>query len=599
MRIRFFDLKQSGFRSFASMFSKLLAIALIAAMCAGAFEVQPSYPLEDLQYRLRRFNEWFWTLSEANKVVAVKSSLWGNGVFLTEPASSIDEPRKKVIKTGGLVMEVPQKYSFCDDSLRGRRYGKLLLDSGISEEDRIALTLLTEFLMGRNSEVFPWMNIVPNITELQPPHLWKYETQSLIEPFKLRDDARDRIRRMTGDYENLRKNPNRVLQGLEEHVQQHGDVELHQHLTLKDAENGETTPAGGLGLFTPARVFWAKALIDTRAWNMRGHKWLVPGADMFNHKPDHEDDTFDYKEVKFAGQRSDKFLRFHKIEQVRRGKGNGVMSALVYSDRDVFNRPSKKEAGAAEGSLEMQVFESYGDNTNDIYFSYHGFVPFEENKNDCQTISLELPRGKTNLLSSAQLAALSKVPTLTRQICVHDGEVPPALLLIGLVSQLSTSQLQHKCVTTVLQRPQGADTLYHAQLNKYHGLQGCLQGLLSTKVTKDHPSAAKSELDDLVHNAKIKKVVNGLKVSRLIVKGQFKAQFSSSDVAADEVRVAGLQASSPYTADVDHRVTALRLRISRKKILKRLLSDLKSKMEVEKAKMKGPEASDAKTSDEL
>lgn len=87
---------------------------------------------------------------------------------------------------------------------------------------------------------------------------------------------------------------------------------------------------------------WGISLVQSRALTFRGRKHLCPLADMFNYSPRNE------KREANAGE---SFLRYHQLSS------EGLQ---IYADRDC-------DAG-------VQLFEDYGDNKDEIYFLYHGFI---------------------------------------------------------------------------------------------------------------------------------------------------------------------------------------------------------------------------------
>lgn len=143
-----------------------------------------------------------------------------------------------------------------------------------------------------------------------------------------------------------------------------------------------------LKLYTHARF-----LVSSRAFTIKGQRYLVPFGDVFNGKPHESSRAFD------NGQR---FLQYHTL------KDNGV---LIRADRAV----SVKNA---------QVFEDYGDNSNYVYFLHHGFL-MSDNQFDCA--SLRLPRLEDDEVNDDVLELKMKVLSHYRvengpRSCVmHDG----------------------------------------------------------------------------------------------------------------------------------------------------------------------------------
>ncbi|OQR95723.1 hypothetical protein THRCLA_07626 [Thraustotheca clavata] len=103
---------------------------------------------------------------------------------------------------------------------------------------------------------------------------------------------------------------------------------------------------------------WAKSILSSRALTIRGVRFLVPFADMFNGKP--------HPNLR-ESNRGNHFLDYHHVE-----KDKGV---TIFADR------------SCEPFL--QLYEDYGDNDNYVYFVHHGFI-MEDNPFDCASIELPL-----------------------------------------------------------------------------------------------------------------------------------------------------------------------------------------------------------------
>ncbi|ETP02735.1 hypothetical protein F441_20218 [Phytophthora nicotianae CJ01A1] len=106
-----------------------------------------------------------------------------------------------------------------------------------------------------------------------------------------------------------------------------------------------------------SRYIWARFLVNSRAFSIRGQRFLVPFGDIFNGKPD--DDT----RQQDNGQR---FLLFHDLQP---------QGMTIRADRDT--------------SSGEQLFEDYGDNSNYVYFLHHGFLMSDKGF-DCA--AFRLPR---------------------------------------------------------------------------------------------------------------------------------------------------------------------------------------------------------------
>lgn len=155
---------------------------------------------------------------------------------------------------------------------------------------------------------------------------------------------------------------------------------------------------------------WATAVLDSRGLRFRGEVYLAPMADMFNYAP-HSDAR--------AANSGNFFLQHHILES-----DGGIR---ILADRDTANG--------------MQLFEDYGDNTDDIYLKYHGFVaegnPFRCIRLDSSVLSSSAytyVNGKSDLLRELefkkaprkcmdQTGALSKgLEVYLTVLAFNDGE---------------------------------------------------------------------------------------------------------------------------------------------------------------------------------
>ncbi|DBA02301.1 TPA: hypothetical protein N0F65_006176 [Lagenidium giganteum] len=114
-----------------------------------------------------------------------------------------------------------------------------------------------------------------------------------------------------------------------------------------------------------ARYQWARFLVNSRAFSIKGHRFLIPFADFFNGKPHPQARDQD------NGQH---FLQYHRLQ------ARGI---TIRADR---HTPATH-----------QLFEDYGDNDNYLYFVYHGFL-MDENRFDCASFRLPpIPADNTDL----------------------------------------------------------------------------------------------------------------------------------------------------------------------------------------------------------
>ena len=162
---------------------------------------------------------------------------------------------------------------------------------------------------------------------------------------------------------------------------------------------------------------WARSIIDSRAFRIQGITHLVPFADFFN---------FASHEEKRGQSHGDHFLRYHRIEEG---------SFTVYADRS-----------AVAGT---QLLEDYGDNDNEIYMLYHGFVP-----SDNQFACWQFPLPSSSVLRRRQYRALrakvleavvSKFKHTQSELCLTQGQPIPNIVYRAIYVAYASGPQLAKC----------------------------------------------------------------------------------------------------------------------------------------------------------
>lgn len=324
------------------------------------------------------------------------------------------------IRTGTRLFELSINATLCRDRLamEGKAgYGAIL--TAADEEQMVVLSILTEHALGPLSPFAPWLAAVPTPREIQTPWQWPEEEQRMIEPRSVAQMVMGIKRSAQSGYDGAK----RYMASLKAFVRQKkaaaAAAERGAVGSVDAADNEDATA------WSFERYAWARNLVDTRAWNLQGKKFLVPVADFFNHDEDDHDKGYTYS--KHVYSRSQKFLDYHSIALVR-----GMKIVRVMSDR----------VGGAAGT---PLHESYGDNTNDIYFAYHGFLP-SRNERDCQVLRVGrglVPRDRSSV-NSELLRMITNERGLqggqydiwSAPVCVHRGEFPPVLEIISWIVAL-------------------------------------------------------------------------------------------------------------------------------------------------------------------
>eukprot|EP00981_Chlorochromonas_danica_P006526 scaffold1420_cov182-Ochromonas_danica.AAC.4 len=161
--------------------------------------------------------------------------------------------------------------------------------------------------------------------EVLPKHVPSLLTFSLEELKELQNES-------------LEKEALQLQQSLEE-----------EFVSFQSKRNESVNPLPSLlSAITYEDYVWASTIINSRGLRFRGEVYLAPMADLFNYETHYE---------KREANSGEFFLKHHVLD-----KSTG--SITVYADRSQVKG--------------LQLFEDYGDNNNEIYVKYHGFVP---NKN--------------------------------------------------------------------------------------------------------------------------------------------------------------------------------------------------------------------------
>jgi len=178
------------------------------------------------------------------------------------------------------------------------------------------------------------------------------------------------------------------------------DVEEAQHAfernfaVVKQDLHALLTSVGRPELATLGYWRWARSIVDSRAFRIKGEVLLVPFADFFNFAP--------HAAAREQSQ-GNHFLKYHKVV------GD---SFIVYADRFAPNGE--------------QLFEDYGDNSNEIYMMYHGFVA-QNNPFSCWQFPLPQSsairrRGNRAQRTAVLQAVLGNARAAQEDLCLQPGK---------------------------------------------------------------------------------------------------------------------------------------------------------------------------------
>ena len=277
---------------------------------------------------IEAFHEWFETSGGQRKGINL-NIVKGRRVGVVAKDKVVIESKILSIPMSIILTEKTIQSSL--RKMRSTSNVKRALQGLKNSDDLITLFLMYEDSLGEKSRWAPYIKMFPQ--ELQTVAFFdQSEVNALQDPFVI--DQVDTFRkRLDKKYKSVKHTLNILFASLPK--------EQRSKYISKQAW-----------------MHW-EALVGSRALIMRGKRYMVPFADMFNFRPQQGD------RERAQGQN---FLHYHRIE------GNMFN---VYADRST--------------AVGEQVFEDYGDNPNLVYLIHHGFLP-AENPFDCVHLPLPLLR---------------------------------------------------------------------------------------------------------------------------------------------------------------------------------------------------------------
>lgn len=396
------------------------------------------------------FNKWLHKLDSDVKIHLRKDVSTGVGNQLFTNVS--------VISKGDSVLKLPLSYVLCDEILTNPQYDGSVEYHQIMKrqigkaEDRIALAVMTERSLRGLSKWEPWIKVLPEIgVGLYLPHLWPAHLRKLILPVRIRESVNSYSRQVRDHFKNDLDVPLRLLR---EHVR--GTLQRNNIKGVSVKQLDED--------FSLKRYLWAHAVVASRAWNLAGRKYLVPGADMFNHDYDVEDKAFDYKrDTNIKTGRSQKFTYFHLVHDPNRKKPSNNINKSPDGLVELKESERKNEAyvevlsDRRNSNKNTELFESYGDSADAIYFQYLGFVASDVE--ELILASIVPPTEDAPPRIDLQLFAKAWEPSMSRnrRDCL-EIELEPPLALIKRTKEQKEEERS---------KQQGSNPLYEGGKNPY------------------------------------------------------------------------------------------------------------------------------------
>jgi len=253
------------------------------------------------------------------------------------------------ILRGEEVMRIPKQVIISKETIHSSSLGgKALVEALEHKPDNLlAAFLLLEKAKGLASNWFPYLQVLPESV----PAVWLGNEEDLAML------GNEILAKRLANFANV--------VGME-----HGEIQSSILKALElDGVLGNSEFAISLDSFR-----WAISIVESRALNLNGEKYLTPLVDMFN---------YEANLMPRSGNGGDYFLQHHQVTSSH---------VIVFADRD-----------ALPGT---QLFMDYGDNPSEVYLTHHGFVP-DYNQFECVQIdtsfSSELTAEEKQLRSELRL----------------------------------------------------------------------------------------------------------------------------------------------------------------------------------------------------
>jgi histone-lysine N-methyltransferase SETD3 len=310
------------------------------------------------------------------------------------------------------LMTIPMDYIIWEQSIRARLRDipypavKTALRSLKSDDDLMTLFLMYEASKGNQSEWFPYLQLLPPPDKVHLPVFFNERELLALQDNFMISAIRSQQDRMNHKYHLIKP----AVLNLFAHVKaEHRAFHVSQ-------ENW---------------IYW-EMIVGSRALIIKGRRYLVPFADMFNYQSQRGDQR--------ANSYGEFFLHYHRIER-------GFFRVLA-------DRATVKQT---------EVFEDYGDNPNNVYLQHHGFVP-ENNPFDCIRMPLPVlqPRDyayevKAKLLASHKFesyecvseAGLSEATLFyLRVLILSQEDIKRCIDLLEEYGDDRAAAVAHRCVST-------------------------------------------------------------------------------------------------------------------------------------------------------
>merc|ERR1711865_675966 len=362
--------------------------------------------------KIDQFNAWFSKHAVSSKIQAADfGSGMGRGLVATE-----------AVRRGDLVLSFPTSMSLRPRDLQDTSIAQYTQEAQVSQTDQLVLTLMCE-RWNPNSKFKEWIALLPK----------RYTSLITAQPsdLELLDDA-DLTSSVAQDRGKL-------------------EADFQKLETGVFARRRDVFPPKQ---YNRDNYLWARFMVDSRCWSLKGERLCVPGADFFNYGVSSEDQND--PDSRLLGNF---FADTHKREIT----SGGTEVVLILSDRDC-------EAGE-------QLLEAYGESNNIFLAEWFGFVP-DTNPSDVLRLKWLFKPGQGE--SHAEKLAM---------LNMFAGEIQVEFKL-RMVSQLPSTVLHYLRLTTL----SAAQAKRCSQVGSKQALVKCLSGHNSTAMFDELKSVVRKRL---------------------------------------------------------------------------------------------------------
>jgi len=264
---------------------------------------------------------------------------------------------------------------------------------------------------------------------------------------------------------------------------------------------------------------WAASIVDSRGFRFRGKVFLVPFADMFNYAPHEKHREADSGEF---------FLTHHRLNDD---------DLVILADRD-------QEANT-------QLCEDYGDNKDNIYLQYHGFVA---DVNPFRCVHLSAPPLADLAAANRALARSLRFSQAPAQCVMSSSSIDMGLVIYFIVS-VFTAEEADACAAIVTAPSKKTSWTEISEQCDFARV---------TKLLLNDASTAK----ELLANAR--DVSLEARTQRAIVrwlKSSLAERLKLTSIEEDEEIIAMLAGVEPLTREQEHKLLAVKFRLAAKRVL--------------------------------